>query len=83
VERRSDSMGRRPRIFHPNFMKPFHDIHKHLEQKEHWMQFPEKKFQKFETEFNGWHVDWHKQFTKGINNIEKAMNDLEKKMDDR
>ncbi len=75
-------MRRRPRVFHPHWMKPFHDIHKHLDHKEHWFQFPEKKHANFEKEFNSWHEDWHKPFIKGIGEVEKAMKELEKKMED-
>ncbi|WP_236561157.1 hypothetical protein [Pontibacillus sp. HMF3514] len=63
-------------------MKTFHDIHKHLDNKEHWFQFPEKKHEKFEKEFNSWHEDWHKSFINGIGEIEKVMKELEKKIED-
>ncbi|MFC0524746.1 hypothetical protein ACFFGV_14305 [Pontibacillus salicampi] len=63
-------------------MKPFHDINKHLGEKESWLQFPERKHQKFEKDFDQWHEDWHPDFDKAMNNIEKSMQELEKKMEE-
>ncbi|WP_345240277.1 hypothetical protein [Pontibacillus salipaludis] len=74
----------RIRIFEPHWMKPFHDLNKHMDLKESWFQFPEKKKTKFDQQFQSFHTshdEWHKSFQEGINEIEKAMNELEKKME--
>lgn len=70
------------RIFNPNWMKPFHDIHKHLGKNEHWFQYPEKKKAKFDEDFTKWHDEWHPNFTKNISEIEKTMKEFEKKMEE-
>lgn len=74
-------MGR-IRIFQPHWMKPFHDVHKHLGNNEKWLQFPEKKHAKFEKDFNEWHDDWQPSFKKSMDEIENAMKQLEKKMEE-
>ncbi|WP_231572083.1 hypothetical protein [Pontibacillus halophilus] len=76
----------RPRIFQPKWMKPFHDIHKHMDTGEKWIQYyPEKKYTqhtKMMTDWDGSFGKWNNNFQKGIADFEKMMDEFEKKMDD-
>lgn len=70
------------RLFEPKWMKPVHDVHKHLEENEKWLQFPEEKRQAFEREMTLWHDQWHPSFRKKINDLENMKKQLERELDE-
>ncbi|WP_042224665.1 hypothetical protein [Oceanobacillus manasiensis] len=61
----------------PKWLQHVHDLEKHLDKNEKWLQLPEKRFNTFHNEAEAWEED----YLNNIRDIESFMKEMEKEMD--